>query len=322
MDRLHRASGWFMAERYHRQHLSFEKKRYILSFRSRRDLFRSYESSVQFTSIGNESLDTWREEESLSFTDGRDPSSLFVFLLYLVEGEAIRWTRRFVRAHRQNERKRILLRLNSYSRSWPGNENNYISDRIQRLITIAPLSRDRSPSSATIFETNSYNQLSFLPDIDVGTSSPYKLKIFAITGDYPVLKSILKFVGHGGYWCCWMCYLKGVHDNGKRQYRYEASIEYRSTRVYSKQSSQAEQEGCSIFGHHGVSPLHAILDNPLPRSIIIDYLHATLLGHGKRMILTTSNVHRCPIHFTLDFGSRKDFLGSFFWADANIQTDI
>ena len=137
-----------------------------------------------------------------------------------------------------------------------------------------------------IFETKSYNRFSFLPEIDVGTSSPYNLKIFAITGDCPALKSILKFVGHGGYWCCWMCYLKGVHDNGKRQYRYEASIEYRSTRVYSKQSSQAEQEGRSIFGHHGVSPLHSILDNPLPRSIIIDYLHATLLGHGKRMILT------------------------------------
>jgi hypothetical protein len=112
----------------------------------------------------------------------------------------------------------------------------------------------------------------------------YKLKIFAVTGDCPALKSVLKFIGHGGYWCCWVCYLRGVHDGGKRQYRYESPIELRATDVYFKESCQAEQDGQPVFGHRGISPLHRILDIPLPQSIIIDYVHATLLGHGKTII--------------------------------------
>ena len=109
-----------------------------------------------------------------------------------------------------------------------------------------------------------------------------------------------------------MCHLRGVHDNGKRQYRYEASIEYRSTRLYSKQSSQAEREGRSIFGHHGVSPLHTILDNPLPRSIIIDYMHATLLGHGKRMILTIYDQVKPSQRSMIDFQLKNQPCPHFF----------
>ena len=115
------------------------------------------------------------------------------------------------------------------------------------------------------------------------------MKIFGITGDCPALKLVLNFVGHGGYWCCWLCYLKGVHDGGKRQYRCELPIEYRTSSLFMKKSLQAERENRPVLGHYGVSPLHKILDVPLPQSIIIDYLHATLLGHAKAITLAIYN---------------------------------
>ena len=38
--------------------------------------------------------------------------------------------------------------------------------------------------------------------------------------------------------------------------------------------------------------------------------------------IRTSNVHRCPIHFTLDCGRRKYFFGWFFWPGINIHIYI
>ena len=115
------------------------------------------------------------------------------------------------------------------------------------------------------------------------------MKIVGITGDCPALKLALNFVGHGGYWCCWLCYIKGIHTNGRRQYPYETPIQYRHPKEYLNESFQAEQGNLNVYGHYGVSILHKILDIPLPHSITIDYLHSTLLGHGKAIILAIYN---------------------------------
>ena len=136
-----------------------------------------------------------------------------------------------------------------------------------------------------LFFLDSYNCYTFVLDIHLDKSLSYKLKFLAITGDSPALKLALNFVGHGGYWCCWLCYLKGVHVAGKRQYYYEMPINHRNAREYLQESIQAEKEGRDIFGHRGVSLIHKILDIPLPQSVIIDYLHSTLLGHAKAVIL-------------------------------------
>lgn len=113
----------------------------------------------------------------------------------------------------------------------------------------------------------------------------YKLKIFALTGDCPALKLALSFIGHGGYYCCWLCYIRGEHKNGKRQYEFEFPIVMRDRITYQEESHIAEREGINVYGHLGVSILSPILDIPLPDAIIIDYLHVTLLGHSKALIL-------------------------------------
>ncbi|CAF1231313.1 unnamed protein product [Didymodactylos carnosus] len=112
-------------------------------------------------------------------------------------------------------------------------------------------------------------------NICVSPDLNYKLKFFGVTGDCPAIKLILDFVGHGGYWCCWICYLKGIHVDNKRQYHCELPIKHRHSEKYLQESIQAVQENRDIFGHRGVGVLHKILDTPLPECIIIDYLHCT-----------------------------------------------
>ncbi|CAF1229501.1 unnamed protein product, partial [Didymodactylos carnosus] len=124
----------------------------------------------------------------------------------------------------------------------------------------------------------------FSSDICVSPDLNYKLTFFGVTGDCPAIKVILDFVGHGGYWCCWICYLKDIHVDNKRQYRCELPIKHRHSEKYLQGSIQPVQENRDIFGHRGVSVLHKILDTPLPECIIIDYLHCTLLDHAKAII--------------------------------------
>jgi hypothetical protein len=116
-------------------------------------------------------------------------------------------------------------------------------------------------------------------------TSSYTLKILGVTGDCPALRLVLNHIGHGGYYCCWYCYVKGEHINGKRQYKFEKSMMLRRSDVFLHESQLAEQDKTNIFGRLGISVLNQIVDIPLPRCIISDYLHVTLLGHGKALIL-------------------------------------
>lgn len=105
-----------------------------------------------------------------------------------------------------------------------------------------------------------------------------------MTGDCPALRLILRFISHGGYYCCWFCLIRGIHVNRKRQYRYEPSIILRTTFDFAVKSQLAHQQQSKFHGHLGVSVLEQILDVPLPNSIIPDYLHISLLGHGKALL--------------------------------------
>ncbi|CAF3844015.1 unnamed protein product [Rotaria sordida] len=102
----------------------------------------------------------------------------------------------------------------------------------------------------------------------------YKLKIYAITSDCPVLRLILDFIGHGGYFCCWFCYIRGKHISGKRQYKFELPMIMHDAAVYEEESYLAQDKQINIYGHLDVSILTSILDIPLPDAVIIDYLHS------------------------------------------------
>ncbi|CAF3066765.1 unnamed protein product [Rotaria sp. Silwood2] len=78
---------------------------------------------------------------------------------------------------------------------------------------------------------------------------------------------------------------QGQHINKKRQYYYE-SINLRTAEQYLKASKIAERTKTNVYGHYGNSALENILDVPLPKGIVLDYLHVSLLGHAKAIILS------------------------------------
>ena len=110
------------------------------------------------------------------------------------------------------------------------------------------------------------------------------VKVYAIIGDTPALNLILNHKGHGGYNCCWYCNIKGTYV-GKMQYYYDENITIRSELDFKNDSKQAQYSKDSVNGRHGVTVLENVVDIPLPRSIIADYLHVTLLGHAKTICL-------------------------------------
>jgi hypothetical protein len=73
--------------------------------------------------------------------------------------------------------------------------------------------------------------------------------------------------------------------NGKRQYYYDENIALRSERDFAIDSRNAQYFQKATNGRHGISILEKIVDIPLPRCIITDYLHVTLLGHSKTICL-------------------------------------
>lgn len=125
--------------------------------------------------------------------------------------------------------------------------------------------------------------------IDVHLGFNYHLCIYGITGDCPALKLILKHVNHQGYWCCWICFVKGTHVGNKRQYYFEEDVALRASLDYQTHSIQAATEKRNVFGHLGISPLFGIIDTPLPYGIVIDYMHVSLLRHTKTVLYYVYN---------------------------------
>ncbi|CAF1171092.1 unnamed protein product [Rotaria sordida] len=71
---------------------------------------------------------------------------------------------------------------------------------------------------------------------------------------------------------------------GKRQYYSENHIRLRDERRYELESIKAVKTSSNVHGHLGRSILHDLLDVPLPHSIIVDYLHVSLLRHTKSIV--------------------------------------
>ncbi|CAM4985710.1 unnamed protein product [Rotaria socialis] len=134
--------------------------------------------------------------------------------------------------------------------------------------------------------SESLQQLNTVKKIGVPIRSvfSYKIVIYGLTGDCPAIKLATKHVNHQGYWCCWFCYTKGIHEDKKRQYYFENKLSLRSSSEYSYYSKEAQRTNTNIFGHLGVSPFTTVFDVPLPRCLIIDYMHVSLLSHTKTVI--------------------------------------
>lgn len=112
----------------------------------------------------------------------------------------------------------------------------------------------------------------------------YQMLFYGIVGDCPALKIILEFIGHTGYHSCFYCYIHGIHiggRGGKRQYYLDHNIQLREKKTYESESIRAAETSSNVYGHLGRSLLHDLLDVPLPNSIIIDYLHVSLLRHTR-----------------------------------------
>ncbi|CAM4988866.1 unnamed protein product, partial [Rotaria socialis] len=143
------------------------------------------------------------------------------------------------------------------------------------------------------------NSFIYILDIVINENINYKLKIYGITGDCPALRLILNFISHNGYYCCWLCYVPGEHISSKRQYKIELPMIMRNKSTYEDESNLAEGKNINVYGHLVVSVLSPILDIPLPDAVIIDYLHVTLLGHGKVLIsnlyYTLKPIHRLEV---------------------------
>ncbi|CAF3168686.1 unnamed protein product, partial [Rotaria sp. Silwood2] len=103
-------------------------------------------------------------------------------------------------------------------------------------------------------------------------------------GDRPALSLITNFINHNGYFSCWFCFIQGKHVNKKRQYYYE-STNLRTPSQYLRFSNEAEITQSNVYGHLGNSIVNDILDVNFPNAIILDYLHVSLLGHGKLITL-------------------------------------
>lgn len=95
-------------------------------------------------------------------------------------------------------------------------------------------------------------------------------------------------IGHTGYYCCFFCLIRGIHDSTvrKRQYPYSHDVVQRTTNSFQLNSERAEREQKNVFGQLGTSVLTSIVDIRLPDCILIDYAHITLLRHFRDVIRT------------------------------------
>ncbi|CAM4841998.1 unnamed protein product [Rotaria magnacalcarata] len=139
-----------------------------------------------------------------------------------------------------------------------------------------------------------------------------KLKVLAVTGDSPALKIALDFIAHNGYYCCYFCYLPGIHQGGKRQYPYQCPHVMRTPGNFARDSSTAAQLKSNEKGHLGVSIFSEILDIKLPYSTIIDYAHASLLRHSKSMFVEIYRRLSPVIRATIDIALSQQSFPHFF----------
>jgi hypothetical protein len=128
-------------------------------------------------------------------------------------------------------------------------------------------------------------RLPFNLGFSIGNGQKWFLYFIGIIGDCPALKLALNHIGNNGYYSCWMCKIQGFDIGRKRQYYFEEVPKLRSVSSYINESHEAEITNANINGHLGSSIFHQLLDVPLPNSIMIDYMHVTLLRHARGVVL-------------------------------------
>jgi hypothetical protein len=118
----------------------------------------------------------------------------------------------------------------------------------------------------------------------------FRVVVYGCIGDCPALKLLLNMIGHTGYFCCFYCHLKGVHnaEARKRQYPFQLPIDYRTTRSFQENGREAETKGQNVLGHLGASVLEHLVDISLPDCVLIDYTHVSLLRHFRDVVRTIS----------------------------------
>lgn len=134
----------------------------------------------------------------------------------------------------------------------------------------------------------------------------FQLLLYGIIADCPAMKMILNMVGHTGYYCCFLCFIRGIHSKEarKRQYPYCLQIQQRTKDTFLIDGENAEKTSCNIFGHRGVSVLQEVIDIPLPYSVLIDFAHVTLLRHFRDVIRTISSSLSPAIREKIDVSLR------------------
>ncbi|CAF2789815.1 unnamed protein product [Rotaria sp. Silwood2] len=120
-----------------------------------------------------------------------------------------------------------------------------------------------------------------LSGILVGGTKRWFIYFIGVICDCPAMKLILNHIGNNGYYSCWYCKISGIHISNKRQYYFEEAPIMRTIDSYVNESMKAEETRENINGHLGMSILHQILDIRLPDSIMMDYMHITLLRHTR-----------------------------------------
>ncbi|CAF3488214.1 unnamed protein product [Rotaria socialis] len=126
---------------------------------------------------------------------------------------------------------------------------------------------------------------SFIAGFPLRQGGRIKLKFYGVIADCPAMSLILNHISHVGYFCCWYCMIEGKHVISKRQYYYKKNYKTRNALNFSSDSVKAQRLQTNIRGRLGISILDQILDIPLPKGIIADYLHVTLLRHAKTVCL-------------------------------------
>ncbi|CAM4870437.1 unnamed protein product [Rotaria socialis] len=145
-------------------------------------------------------------------------------------------------------------------------------------------------------------------------TTPFRLILYGIIGDCPAMKLILNMVGHTGYYCCFYCFIKGIHSKEarKRQYPYSSQTQQRTTNSFITNGKLAEENNSNVFGHLGNSILQGIIDVPLPFSILIDYAHVTLLRHFRGVIQKISSSLAPSVRQQIDVNLRSQAFPHIF----------
>ncbi|CAF3819948.1 unnamed protein product [Rotaria sp. Silwood1] len=142
----------------------------------------------------------------------------------------------------------------------------------------------------------------------------FKIKVCGCIADSPALKLMANMIGHNGYYPCFYCHIKGEHVRqvSKRQYQYEVPVHYRTIKSFSINSKEAQLNNTKVFGHLGTSILDEVFDIPLPRGLIIDYSHVSLLRHFRDVVKTISLSLAPVIRENIDISLRAQVIHHFF----------